>query len=274
VVAVRIGAPEAQGFWRNLYVQENRITRLINQLATARRLVSSNVDVAGTTIAQRLRARVEGYQQALNNIYDGIGMLRTAEGGVQAIQGSLSRMRELLVQAGNSTLTAQDRAAIQEEINQLVQHIRETVQNTEYNNQQLLAGGVQDMALQAGASPDQKLYITIPNLTPEELNITEIDVSTPENAAEALNNVDQAIEVVSGTASMIGGYTNRLERAAESVANALTNLTASLSRIEDMDMAKGVVDLLRMELLRNSTTAMLSQMNINASNVMRLLGNT
>ncbi|MCD6463573.1 MAG: flagellin [Thermotogae bacterium] len=271
---MRIGAPEAQGFWRNLYVQENRITRLINQLATARRLVSSNVDVAGTTIAQRLRARVEGYQQALNNIYDGIGMLRTAEGGVQAIQGSLSRMRELLVQAGNSTLTAQDRAAIQEEINQLVQHIRETVQNTEYNNQQLLAGGVQDMALQAGASPDQKLYITIPNLTPEELNITEIDVSTPENAAEALNNVDQAIEVVSGTAGMIGGYTNRLERAAESVANALTNLTASLSRIEDMDMAKGVVDLLRMELLRNSTTAMLSQMNVNASNVMRLLGNT
>ncbi|RKX45141.1 MAG: flagellin [Thermotogae bacterium] len=273
VEEVRVDGTHGLNLWRNLLANQNRAQLLINQLSTATRLTSARVDAAGVSIAQQLRAQVEGYQKSLGNIYDGIGALRTAEGGMESITNNLQRLRELAVQSANSTLTAQDRAAIQEEARAILEGINQIVNTTQYNETRLLTGEFQNVELQTGPSPSNKLTVSIPNLSPEALGLNELDLQTREGAQNAIEKVDQALRTVASTRGTAGAFVNRLERSAESVANALTNVTASLSIIEDMDMARGIVELVRLDLLRESNLAITAQAsNLSRNNILRLLG--
>lgn len=270
---MRVDGTNGLNLWRNLLINQNRTQLLLNQLSTATRLTSANVDAAGMAVAQQLRSRVEGYQQALSNIYDGIGMLRTAEGGMGSITSNLQRLRELAVQASNATLTAEDRAAIQGEAQSILEEINRTVNTTQYNNRNLLNGEFQNVELQVGPSPSDQLTVSIPDLSTEALGLNEVNLQSAEESQNVISRIDQAMERVSSSRSIVGSFVNRLERSAENVANALTNVTASLSTIEDMDMARGVLDLVRLNILRESNLAVTAQANnLSRNNILRLLG--
>ncbi|MDI3516139.1 MAG: flagellin [Thermotogota bacterium] len=270
---MRVDGTNGLNLWRNLLINQNRTQLLLNQLSTATRLTSANVDAAGMAVAQQLRSRVEGYQQALSNIYDGIGMLRTAEGGMGSITSNLQRLRELAVQASNATLTAEDRAAIQGEAQSILEEINRTVNTTQYNNRNLLNGEFQNVELQVGPSPSDQLTVSIPDLSTEALGLNEVNLQSAEESQNVISRIDQAMERVSSSRNIVGSFVNRLERSAENVANALTNVTASLSTIEDMDMARGVLDLVRLNILRESNLAVTAQANnLSRNNILRLLG--
>src|SRR5437868_5208881 len=76
-------------------------------------------DAAGLAISEKLRAQVRGLAQGQRNAQDGVSMIQTAEGALNETTNMLQRMRELAVQAGNTTLSASDRTAVGEEMNTL-----------------------------------------------------------------------------------------------------------------------------------------------------------
>ena len=269
---MRIDNINSLNAWKMLVSHQMRTNLLMNQLASGNRLVNASVDAAGMAVSRRLAAQVKGYNQALNNIFDGIGALRTAEGAMGSITNNLQRIRELTVQAANGTLTPEERMAIQQEINQLTEEIDRTAQNTEFNNQKLLTGEYTDRVFQTGANPEQQMRVSLPDMRAESLGLNDIDVTTEEGAQNTLNRIDEIMENVNTERARVGAYANRLETAARNVANALTNVTASFSRIEDMDMARGIMDLVRINMMRQSTTAILAQANLNQNNVLNLLG--
>ncbi len=264
--------------WRRLESVNYALMNLAQQLATARRIPSARFDVAGAAIAARMRSQVEGYGKALDNVYYGMNLLRTAEGGMASIQDRLQRMRELAVQAANGTLTEADRSALMEEFNQLRQGIAETVRNTEYNTQRVLEGYTGEF--QVGANEGQTAQVNIPNLAPENLqanvngenvNLNELDIRTAEGAQRAIEALDQMINQVSEARSNVGAFTNRLESAARNIANTMVNTTRSLSTIEDMDMARGVMEMTRLRLLQNFTTGVMAQSRVSSTAVLGLL---
>ncbi|HDM70845.1 MAG: flagellin [Thermotoga sp.] len=269
---MRIDNINAMNAWRILSIHQMRSNLLMSQLASGNRLVNASVDAAGMAISKRLAAQVRGYNQALNNIFDGIGALRTAEGAMGSITNNLQRIRELTVQASNGTLTEEERYAIQQEINQLAEEIDRTARTTEFNNQRLLTGEYTDRTFQTGPNPNQQMTVSLPDMRAEALGLNEIDVTTQEGARNALEHIDEIMERVNTERARVGAYANRLESAARNVANAMTNVTASLSGIEDMDMARGIMDLIRINIMRQSTTAILAQANLNQNNVLNLLG--
>jgi flagellin len=114
------------------------VSNHLKRLSTGIRINNAADDAAGLAISEKLRAQIRGLSQAQRNIQDGISLVQTAEGALSEIQDSLQRMRELAVQAGNGTLTFEDRKGIQTEISQLNDGLKEIVNETEFNTKKLL----------------------------------------------------------------------------------------------------------------------------------------
>jgi len=267
---MRINNVNALWAWRSLQNTQRLLSATMETLITGSRIPRASFDVAGLAISQRLRALTRGYETALNNIYNGIGMLRTAEGGLGSITEALQRMRELAVRASNGTLTEAERAALQEEFEQLRQGIAETVRNTNYNTVNVLAGEVQNMQIQTGPAEGETLNVTIPNMGPEALGLNELNISTAEGAQNAISRLDEILENVSQVRSNVGSWMNRLEHAARNVGNAYVNTMSSLSTLADADMARQILELTRLQIIRQSNLAMLGQANISNQSVLRL----
>ena len=91
----------------------------MERLSSGLRINSAADDAAGSAIASKMEAQVRSLGVAIRNANDAISITQTAEGALGEVENILQRMRELSVQAGNSTLNSADRAQIQNEINQL-----------------------------------------------------------------------------------------------------------------------------------------------------------
>jgi flagellin len=99
-------------------------------------------DAAGLAISEKLRNQVKGLTRASANAQDGISLIQTAEGALAEEHEMLKRMRELAVQAKNGTLTDDDRAAVNDEINQLQEEIDRISETTQFNGMNLLDGSL------------------------------------------------------------------------------------------------------------------------------------
>ena len=116
------------------------IEKTIQKLSTGLRINSAADDAAGLGISEKMRSQMKGLAQASRNAQDGISMIQTAEGALQEVHSMLQRMRELAVQAANDTLTSQDRAFIQTEIDKLRDGIDRIAGTTQFNRRRLLDG--------------------------------------------------------------------------------------------------------------------------------------
>lgn len=96
-------------------------------------------DAAGLTISEEMRGQIRGLEQASENIQHGMSLLQTGDGAMNEIHSMLQRQRELLVQAGNDTNTPEDKALIDQEIQQLSDGITEIARNTEFNTIKILS---------------------------------------------------------------------------------------------------------------------------------------
>ncbi len=97
-------------------------------------------DAAGLAISEKMRKQIRGLSQASANAQDGISSVQTAEGALNEVQDMLQRMNELAVKAANGTNSKSDRAAIQDEIDQLTTEIDRVSTTTKFNETYLLKG--------------------------------------------------------------------------------------------------------------------------------------
>lgn len=121
---------------------DDMLKKSIQPLATGLRVNSASDDASGLAISEKMRSQIKGYDMAVKNAQDGISMLRVAEGALGDTNDLLHRMRELTVQAGNDTLTMQDRVHVQEEIDELREQINHISDYTNFNTKRLLNGSL------------------------------------------------------------------------------------------------------------------------------------
>lgn len=129
------------------------------RLSSGLRINTAKDDAAGMAISERMTAQVKGLDQARRNANDGISLAQTAEGALTEIGNNLQRMRELAVQAANSTNKAGDRETIQNEMTQLKDEIQRMTEQTSFNGNKLLDGSFNAKTFQVGADAGQ--FITI-----------------------------------------------------------------------------------------------------------------
>ena len=125
--------------------------------------------------------------------------------------------------------------------------------------------------LQIGANEGQFMEIRIQNLSPQALGIDKINLSTSDGAQKAITVVDNAINMISSVRSKLGAYQNRLEHTVANLSVAAENMTASLSRIQDADMAAEMSEYTQKNVISQAGIAMLAQANQRPQQILQLL---
>lgn len=123
----------------------------------------------------------------------------------------------------------------------------------------------------AEADMDNKIYILLPNVSCDAMNITTVDFMVPNGPEDAITRIGFAINYLSDERSRMGAYQNRLEHTIKNLDNVTENSQAAESRIRDTDMAKEMVSLSKNNILQQAGQAMLAQANHSTEGVMNLL---
>ncbi|MBD2863639.1 hypothetical protein IDH45_16730 [Paenibacillus sp. IB182363] len=127
------------------------------------------------------------------------------------------------------------------------------------------------LSMQIGANESQTLNVDVNDMGSQALRIQDVDVSTSKGAQTAITVVNNALETVSAERSKLGAYQNRLEHTISNLGTSAENLTASESRIRDVDMAKEMMDFTKNNILSQAAQAMLAQANQQPQGVLQLL---
>lgn len=179
VVNTNVGSLNAQ---RQLMQTTNEMSTAMERLSSGKRINSSADDAAGLAISTRMTSQVKGLNMAIRNANDGISLVQTAEGAMEEVTSMLQRMRELSVQASNSTNSAADRTALNDEIGQLMTEIDRVASTTRFNNQTILNGSYA-ANLQIGDQADQTLAFGVSSIATSAMGETASGLSTSAQAA-------------------------------------------------------------------------------------------
>ncbi|HRK37687.1 MAG TPA: flagellin [Burkholderiaceae bacterium] len=281
---------------RNTIQNSASMATTLQRLSSGLRVNSAKDDAAGLAIATRMDTQVRGMNVAIRNANDGISLAQTAEAGMNTITEMLQRMRELAVQAANSTNTTGlggDIDKLNDEYKQLAQEIGRTLGSVSFNSQPLLSGGVTNYSFQIGANSGTTQQIVISG---GDLNLVggsnsgaigqifqaggttgawaTLDLavnSGSSNAVGALSAIDSAISAVNTARAKLGAVQSRFENTISFLRNAVEQQAAARGRIMDADFAAETANLSRQQILQQAGTAMIAQANQVPQNVLSLL---
>jgi len=131
----------------------------------------------------------------------------------------------------------------------------------EYNQMKVSVG---DMHVSAMKLTDEK--------TGESTSIADIDISTQDGAAKAVDVIKASINYVSSVRGDLGAIQNRLEHTQNNLSVMAENIQDAESTIRDTDVAEEMMGYVKNNILVQSAQAMLAQANQLPQGVLQLLG--
>lgn len=118
----------------NLGKTSKRIAKSAEKLSSGYRVNRAADDAAGLTISETMRRQIRGLNQASDNIQDGISLCQVVDGALNEMHSLTQRINELTIKASNGTLTDDDRAAVQQEVHELLQEYNHIAITTTFND--------------------------------------------------------------------------------------------------------------------------------------------
>jgi flagellin len=271
---------EAFNSHRNLTATSLKAAKAMEKLSSGYRINRAADDAAGLAISEKMRAQISGLGQAQRNAQDGISLVQTAEGALTEVHSMLQRVRDLKVQFENGTNDDNDKQSISAEVAQIGKEISSILTDTKFNGTAVFTNGA---SFQVGANEGETIAVAstafavssttaatggLKEMT--DLGLSATTVSTTFDAL-SITTIDDMIKNVSTVRSNYGAVQNRLEHRLTNLATYQENLTASESRIRDVDMAAEMTKFTKFNILQQAGTSMLAQANQAPQNVLSLL---
>jgi flagellin len=261
----------------NALRRNNRhLKKILERLSTAQRINRASDDAAGLGVSEQLRTNIRGFKMATRNVEDAMAALNIADGGATEISSMMQRQRELAITARNDTLTDHDRQSLDAEYQALSQEIDRLARGTRYNRQNTadgtdLASG--SAAVQAGSEAGDQIALPAIDFTTATSGVAGTSIATSADAATALDSVDGAIQSLNQQRSTVGATINRFVSTVDNLSVAMINTQAAESVLRDQDMAEGIVELTRQQLLQEGGLSVFQRFNeISRNHIMGLLG--
>ena len=198
---------------RNLMKSQSSMATAMQRLSSGLRINSAKDDAAGLAISDRMTSQIRGLNQAVRNANDGISLSQTAEGALSETGNNLQRIRELAIQSANSTNSASDRAALNDEVQALLSEIQRTAITTQFNGQNLLDGSFQSAQFQVGANANQTINVGVDGATTNLLGAYQATSAAVNNEA-----FDGAGFMINGTEIGVSAGTSAAGFTADSAA--------------------------------------------------------
>ena len=265
---------------RNLTGSQSSLATSMQRLSSGLRINSAKDDAAGLAIAERMNAQVRGMNVAIRNANDGISLAQTAEGALSKVGDALQRMRELAVQARNSTNSSSDKDSLNKEFGELQSEITRVLGGTSFNGKKILGSDGTTLTFQIGANTtsDDSVTITSENMTANS-DITAITASTAAiNASSTasdigavIDDIDTALDTINDTRATFGATQSRFDAIISNLQQSVEAQSAARSRIMDADFASETANMSRAQILQQAGTAMVAQANQLPQQVLSLL---
>ena len=214
----------------NLSKVQSAMDDAMSALSSGKRITSAADDAAGLNIITRMESQVRGLNQAMRNAADGQSMVDTAEGAMEEMTNMLQRMRELALQAGNSVMNPQDRAALDSEFQQLTAEIDRIVRDTTFNDQVLLDGSMSGN-LQVGTKAGEKISYQISNMSASSLGRDNLTLGALANVEGSATGTAATTTVARLSFSGPDTYTFRVADVSVSGSLATATMTTDLRNL-------------------------------------------
>lgn len=294
---------------RNLMNTSKSMDTSYTRLASGLRINSAKDDAAGLQISNRLTSQINGLDQGNRNANDGISLAQTAEGAMDEVTGMLQRMRTLAQQSANGSNSANDRVALQKEVDQLGAEINRISKDTTFAGTKLLDGNYKGK-FQVGADADQTIGFNLnqtggfsisgiaaaastasgtvsvavgPNGSVQSAHkissifgggaAGSINIGTQSTAQRVLAAADAMLKVVDGKRAELGAVQNRLDSTIRNQSNISENVSAARSRIRDADFATETANMTKQNILQQAASSILAQANQRPQSALSLLQN-
>lgn len=260
-----------------LQKSQQEMSASLQRFSSGQKINKAADDAAGMVIANRLAGQANGYGQAIRNASDAISIVQIADGALGQAADLIQGIREKAIQAASDLQSPQSRQAIQMDINQSLETLKNISDQTSFNGQQLLSGAFSNRQFQVGAESGQTIDISLGSVDPATIAdidsraISTIDVTTPEGAQKAIELTDHALDFISQERARVGSYHQQLESTINNLSNTRINTIAAESQIRDLDYAEESITLNKIKLLSKARSFALAQANKTAGRIIDVL---
>ena len=185
----------------SLITSGNQLTTALQQLSSGLQINTAADNAAGYAIAQGMTSQINGLNTAINNANDGVSLTQTAQGALTEITNDLQTMRDLAVQSLNGTNSAQDRADLNQQFQQLSADIQQVAQTASFNGVKLLNGSFSGQTFQIGANVGDT--ITVSAVASMETSALGVYTGVNEQNLAITTGAAGALSVTAGSAGTI-----------------------------------------------------------------------
>jgi len=275
--------------WKNYTGNVDQLQKSMSRLSSGSRINNAGDDASGLAMSERMRSQARNTAAAASNVENKLSYLQTADSWMQKIHDMLGRMGELAVMANDGTKSDVDRTALQQEFAQMQDEITRITTGPsaagKFNGVAVFQGGA-DVSLQVGADGGQVFSSAALDLTTANADdlgngttwgglidsAGAVNVLTPADAEAAVTEVQLGIDFMSLKRADTGAEIKRMEQTLDGLRSYEENISATESRIRDVDVAKETAEMTKYQILQQVGTAMLAQANQLPNNVMQLFG--
>lgn len=273
------------------------------RLSTGKKINNASDDVSGYITARALQSRNGALKSALNLVGDSLNMSNIIQDALDNINGLMTTIKDSSASASSGALGTDEKVALAKAAYRLTQQIQTVVDSTVFGGQQLLDGTFSASFMIGTNASNSLLTIGIDmstgnvdfNIDTQNFNInslncknfagvtglnladfnaissTDLGIFSTDKIGTTLQSLSLAMNNVNKVASYVGGLVNRMSSQEELLKGQITNYNSAISRLEDADVAKEQLELIKNQFLQKTSLTSLAQANQNPSSFLQLI---
>jgi flagellin len=267
------------------------LSRSIARLSSGSRTVTASDDPAGISLSEKLSAQNLRVNAASANVQNAVSFVQSVDGYLKGMGDLLSRMSELAILSNDPMKNAGDIALYQQEFAQLQTQVRNTIGGDtadigglyniskpfgRFNGTVLFGANPSGTVIATGQASTQRLTIPETNLRDgamlsifQQNGAGVFTLSVTDSTA--ISSITSALGEIGDERATLGAIGSRLDLVGHSLTTEGESLTATISKIRDVDVATESTRLAKYNLLNQGATSMLTQSMQSSQSVLQLL---
>lgn len=274
---------------RNQGIETGKLKKSLEKLSSGFRIVRAGDDAAGLAISEGMRSRINGLNQAMKNIDDGIGLTNVGDGALTEVHSMLQRLKTLALKSANGTYDQSDRETLNMEKDHILEEIDRIGSTTKFGEISLFSRADANtntdpplwqppelddtIPLQIGGSTQAGEVLDVERyyIGSRELQLDQTDFSDVKKGHESVGYIENAIEAVSKVRASFGAAYMHLDHTHNNLSVTSENMQAAESQIRDTNMAEEITKYTSSNIVLQSSNMMLTNANNLPQTILELL---
>lgn len=243
----------------------SRLVTAQERISTGKTVNRASDSPSDYYITRMLERDINAMERKNKNIERGINYLQTNDSRLAQVANILMEMSDLANQSNSLAVTSAEKQAIQQDLAQLSEEVKNILQSGVSSNLYtgFTLGGLENVSLTGNLTVNPLSTLTI-----DSANV--IVTGSLQQIDDTIQNIDTALSVILRDEERLGSYIKRLETEFESHEVEKVNLRASLSSIQDADLAEEQMELTKLNILQQASLSMLTQSNSSPQAVLQM----